>query len=143
MVNTIEEYCSGHNLRFSTDSDPKKCKTKCIAFLKKDRPLPDILLSGNRLPWVKEGIHLGNNFTCSYDGMSSDILMKRVSFIQKNCEIQQEFFFAHPNTKLHIIQIYNCHFTGSPIWDLFGPTHSDLKSTKSGQNSKKNFVDLT
>ena len=61
--------------------------------------------------------------------MSSDILMKRASFVRKNCEIQQEFFFAHPNTKLHINQIYNCHFTGYPIWDLFGPTVERLEKT--------------
>ena len=38
MLHTIEEYCDSHNLKFSTDSKPEKCKTKCIAFLFKNRP---------------------------------------------------------------------------------------------------------
>jgi hypothetical protein len=46
----------------TTDPNPTKCKTKCIAFLKKEKELPNIFLCGNPLPWVSEGIHLGNNF---------------------------------------------------------------------------------
>ena len=129
MMNIIENYCQTQNLKFSTDSDPKKCKTKCIAFLKKERPLPSIILCGNRLPWVKNGIHLGNNFNSKYDGLSSDIILKRACYIQKNCEILQEFFYAHPRTKFQINNIYNCHFTGSPLWDLFGPDAVKLEKT--------------
>ena len=99
MMETIEEYCRGHNLKFSTDPNPSKCKTKCIAYLKKQRDLPSIMLNGNPLPWVKEGMHLGNNIECSYNGMVRDIRVKRASFIQKNCELQQEFMFAHPKTR--------------------------------------------
>jgi hypothetical protein len=67
MMKTIEDYCNLHNLRFSTDPNPRKCKTKCVAFLKKERDLPSIYLCGNPLPWVKEGIHLGNNFENQYN----------------------------------------------------------------------------
>ena len=52
--------------------------------------------------------------------MSRDISVKKAIFIQKNCEFLQEFSFAHPITKLRTIMTYNSHFTGSPIWDLFG-----------------------
>ena len=55
--------------------------------------------------------------------------MKRAAYIQKNCELQQEFFFAHPRTKLHLNPIYNCHFTGSPIWDLCGTNIEKLEKT--------------
>ena len=34
MLVTCEEYAEEHNLIFSTDPNPTKCKTKCIAFLK-------------------------------------------------------------------------------------------------------------
>jgi hypothetical protein len=37
MIRTMEEYAESHNLRFSTDPDPRKCKTKCLAFIKKPR----------------------------------------------------------------------------------------------------------
>ena len=45
--------------------------------------------------------------------------MKRGQYIQKNCEILQEFNFCHPKTKYKINNIYNSHMTGSPLWNLF------------------------
>ena len=62
MLVTIEEYSNQHNLKFSTDPKPEKCKTKCIGFLQKQRQLPDVTLCGNKLPWVQSGVHLGNFF---------------------------------------------------------------------------------
>ena len=44
---------------------------------------------------------------------------KRSQFIQKNNEICQEFSFADSTTKIRLNNIFNTHFTGSPIWDLF------------------------
>ena len=35
MVDFCEEYGDSHNLTFSTHSDIKKCKTKCMALIKK------------------------------------------------------------------------------------------------------------
>ena len=128
-MSTIEGYCNDHNLKFSTDPNPSKCKTKCLAFLKKDRPLPCVTLAGNSLPWVKEGIHLGNQFETNYNGMRKDIITKRASFIGKNCELIQEFSYASPQTLLKINSIYNLHFTGSPIWDLFSPETIQLEKT--------------
>ena len=51
--------------------------------------------------------------------MKKDIVNKRANYISKHNEIMQEFHFAHPRTKVDINQIYNSHFTGSPLWDLF------------------------
>ena len=51
--------------------------------------------------------------------MKHDIMIKRAQYITKNIEMLKEFFFAHPETRLRTNQIYNSHFTGSPIWDLF------------------------
>ena len=129
MMKTIEDYCSSHNLKFSTDPKPKKCKTNCIAYLKKDRVLSSIYLCGNPLPWVKEGIHLGNNINNQYDGMVKDIKIKRASYIDKNCELLQEFMFAHPSSRLKANQIFNSHFTGSPIWDLFSAEAKMVENT--------------
>ena len=40
-------------------------------------------------------------------------------FIQRNCELQQEFGHCHPKLKFKVNQIYNSSFTGSPLWGLF------------------------
>ena len=129
MMNTIEDYCNMHRLQFSTDPNPIKCKTKCIAFLKKERTLPKIYLCGNPLPWVKEGIHLGNHISDQYNGMLRDIKIKRACYIDKNCELLQEFMFAHPSSRLKANLIFNSHFTGSPIWDLFSPEAKMIENT--------------
>ena len=119
MVKVCENYADIHNLTFSTDKDPIKCKTKCLAFLKSERQLKNIILCGNPLPWVSGGKHLGNHLENKLNGMKKDIRTKRAAYIDKNIEIIQEFHYAHPKTKIEVNQIYNSHFTGSPLWDLF------------------------
>ena len=119
MVKTCEEYAIEHNLKFSTNVDPRKCKTKCIAFLNKERELGPVELGGVPLPWVDGGLHLGNNISNRCNGMNQDIKVKRAVFIKKNIELNQEFNLCHPATKVKVNQIYNLHFTGSVLWDLF------------------------
>ena len=119
MLLTCEDYAEKHNLKFSTDPNPSKCKTKCIAFLFKNRKINDVKLCGVPLPWVKSGKHLGNSINENCDGMKQDMKVKRAAFIGKNNELNQEFWFCHPLTKLKLNMIYNFHFTGSPLWDLF------------------------
>ena len=51
--------------------------------------------------------------------MKQDLLEKRARFISRNMELIQEFSFAHPVTKCQVNEIYNFHFTGSPLWNLF------------------------
>ena len=119
MIQTCEDYAKSHNLCFSTDQDPNKCKTKCLAFLRKTRPLPPMYLCGDPLPWVRSAKHLGITIENKIDGMRKDILTKRADFINKNNEIIQEFYFSHPDTKIKINSIYNSHFTGSCLWNIF------------------------
>ena len=55
MLNVCEKYASDHNLCFSTDPDPNKSKTKCMAFLQKKRNIRNLSLCGNpwsTTPWV-------------------------------------------------------------------------------------------
>ena len=54
-----------------------------------------------------------------YNGMTRDIRIKRAGYIGKNWERLQEFLFSHPKWRLEANKIFNSHFTGSPIWDLF------------------------
>ena len=119
MLITCENYAAEHNLKFSTNDDPAKCKTKCIAFQMHEKPLSNVELGGVPLPWVEGGLHLGNTLSNKVNGMGQDIRKKRAAFISKNNELNQEFWFSHPFTKVSINLIYNFHFTGSPTWDLF------------------------
>ena len=119
MLFICESYAASHDLKFSTDQDPRKCKTKCIAFLKKRRELPALQLCGNDLPWVASGKHLGVNLDDNMNGMKCDMRIKRAQYITKNNDLCQEFSFCHPLAKFHLNQVYNSSFSGSPIWDLF------------------------
>ena len=58
MLGVCEKYANTHNLKFSTDTNPHKSKTKCMGFLMKDRDLPSMKLCNNDLPLVKYGKHL-------------------------------------------------------------------------------------
>ena len=120
MLKSCDDYAEKHNLMFSTDDDPRKSKTKCMAFLKTKRTLTNLTLCKKHLPWVDTAKHLGNvvenRDKCA---TKQDQKVKRAQYIQSNNEIMQEFYYAHPKTKLLLNSIYNSHFTGSTIWDLF------------------------
>ena len=60
--------------------------------------------------------HLGNTVSNTMDGGQLDIKIKRAKYIDKNNSLQQEFYFAHPETKVKVNNIYNSHFTGSQLW---------------------------
>ena len=121
MLVICEQYASAHNLSFSTDPNPNKSKTKCIAFLLKKRNLAKLWLGGNQLPWVDAGKHLGMKIENKPGNIvTQDMKEKRAQYIQRNNELMQEFSYAHSTTKTKINSIYNSHFTGSVVWDLFG-----------------------
>ena len=121
ILKTCEEFAASHNLKFSTDPDSVKCKTKCMAFLKKPRDLPSMILCGNPLPWVDSLNNLGTKVTIKIDGCQQDKKQKIARYVDRNCKLNQEFNFSHPETKLMINRIYNCHFSGAQVWDLFSP----------------------
>ena len=75
-------------------------------------------LNGNILPWVKSGKYLGAKLTGVMDSFAQDSRIKRAIYIEKNCELNQEFGFAHPQVKCQINRIYNTSFPGSILWDL-------------------------
>ena len=129
MLSICENYAEVHNLRFSTDKNPEKCKTKCLAFLLKKRPLPEMFLCGNPLPWVSSGKHLGITIENKIDGLKADIMIKRAQYIAKNNDILQEFNFSHPRTRIELNSIYNSHLSGSCLWDLFSKEAVMLEKT--------------
>ena len=129
ILKTCEEYAAQHNLKFSTDKNPQKCKTKCMAFLFKPRKLPDMHLCGNPLPWVDSLVHLGTTVTNHLDGGQQDIKLKIARYIDRNCSLCQEFKFVHPKTLIKINDIYNCHFSGYQLWNLFSHGAVKFEST--------------
>ena len=72
---------------------------------------------------------MGNNIGNVMDGMKKDMLIKRARYIDKNNELCQEFYFAHPKSKLQVNQIFNMHFIGSPLWDLFSREAEKVENT--------------
>ena len=61
---------------FSSDPDPAKSKTVCIAFNCQNREsLSDIYLDGNKLPWKKSAKHIGN-YLCEDGTMNTDVKTK-------------------------------------------------------------------
>ena len=130
MLQTCESYAKSHNLVFSTNENPNKSKTKCIAFLKEDKELEKLSLCDNMLPWVNNVKHLGMRIENKLGGiLRQDVMVKRAQFIQRNNEIMQEFHFAHPHSKMKLNRVYNTHFTGSVLWDLFSKESGMIANT--------------
>ena len=120
MLDISSKYVAEHRISFSTNPVPSKSKTKGIIF--SDRKLrfspAPIILNGNPLPWVDKDKYLGNKMTGVLDGYASDVKEKRAQFIERNCELNQEFSSAHPEVKNRTNRIYNSSFPGSVLWDL-------------------------
>ena len=132
MVNTCSKYAKTHNLTFSTHENPTKSKTKCVAFLQKKRDLRNLNLNGKPLPWVESLKHLGTTIMNTNEGgcsLDQDILEKRALYIAKNNELNQEFYYAHPKTKVWINNIYNTSFYGAPLWDMTSRNFERLEKT--------------
>ena len=118
MVKLCEEHATENDLMFSTDPNPKKSKTMCIAFhcTNKDQLAP-VKLNGDNLPWVPRAKHIGN--ILHEDGSTGhDLLVKKGIFIQTAMELNQEFHYLPSNLKLKLCELYNSHFSGSSIWKL-------------------------
>lgn len=125
----IEEYNEDHGLRFSTDPNPAKSKTKCIAWLNDKRTLPNIILSGNQTPWVGKIRHLGNTITNNSNTMAKDMEEKRAKYIVKCNEIIQYFSLASARTKFKLNCLYNMSWYGSALWDLSSEEFMKLESS--------------
>ena len=120
MVKIAEEFAKSRSLKFSTNPDPKKSKTKCLVFSKLARARQDILpilLNGDPLPWVDTVKHLGNKLE-SDNSMKQDIAMKKGIFIGKVNSLAQEFHFASSDVLMNILNTYCTSFHGSGLWEL-------------------------
>ena len=120
MVDLCDQFSSSKNLKFGTDINPDKSKTKCIVFSKKKnelKPAVHIQLNGNALPWVANVKHLGNTLQ-NDNSMKTDILQKRAKYIAKVNSLLQEFHYVTPNILTKLVNIYATSFYGSGLWNL-------------------------
>ena len=63
MIDISQNYAAKMNLKFGTNINPDKSKTKCLVFSRNRREngsIKEVCLDGHPLPWVKEVNHLGH-----------------------------------------------------------------------------------
>ena len=76
MVNLCTSFMKKKSMKFSTNVDPVKSKTKCVIFSpRKIAAVSPIELNNDDLPWVNEIKHLGNLLE-SNNSMKRDITVK-------------------------------------------------------------------
>ena len=144
MLKICETYAETHNLKFSTNENPTKSKTKCMAYLFKERRLRDMVLCGNKLPWVEKGKHLGMRIDAQVNNLlTKDITEKRARYIQSCNELVQEFSYTSSRTKAYINRVFNSHAYGAVLWNLHGNEANKLYNTWSSSIRKIFKLDRT
>ena len=131
MLNIAQKYAQAHNVRFSTNPNPKKSKTKGMIFRHKNNKteVAKLELCNNKLPWVEGAKYLGIRLTDQINGLRENTYIKRARYIERNCEINQEFHYVHPELKCKLNKIYNSSFPGSILWDLTSVAVQSLINT--------------
>ena len=69
--------------------------------------------------WSPQSSFLGSKIGHNIHGLKDDLMEKRAQYINRVNELVQEFYFAHPLTKVKINNVFNTHFYGAQLWDLF------------------------
>ena len=72
--------------------------------------------------------------------MKDDMLIKRAKYISKNMELNQELYFAAPESRLMMNEIYNSSWFGSSLYSIFSQDTVRLES--SYNRSIKIMMDL-
>ena len=109
MLAICDSYAEKYNVKFSTDLNPRKSKSKALYFVghrKSGVPVPaPLILTGKDLPWVDRCDHLGHSLTtdCKFD---QDCREKRAAFIDSSVKVREMFSLAHP---LEIISAVEKH----------------------------------
>ena len=78
MIDIRQKFAAKLNLKFETNPDPDKSKTKCLIFSKGRKifsNIQKICLDGNSLPWVTHVKHLGHTLQVD-NSMKMDINLK-------------------------------------------------------------------
>ena len=121
MIKISQAFAAKMNLKFGTNINIEKSKTKCIIFSKTKMntcQIKEVILDGHRLPWVSQVKHLGH--TLDYNNsMTTDCNLKRGTFVGKVNSLLQEFHYTDANVLLNLVHSYACNIYGSNTWDLF------------------------
>ena len=110
MVDICQRFVSSLNLKFGTNVDPSKSKTKCMFFSMKNIVMSEVKqieLDGNNLPWVDNLKHLGHILEKD-NSMKLDISKKRGMFIGKTNSLLQEF---NNVSKVVFMKVFNSFAT--------------------------------
>jgi hypothetical protein len=120
MLDICVKFADEFNIKFSTNPDPAKSKSKAIFVVGRRGGLPrpvNLRLSDMPLPWVERAEHLGH--VLHEDGtMRHDVKSKRAQFIDSSAKIRESFGFAHPLEQLTAVEKYCTALYGSNLWDL-------------------------
>jgi hypothetical protein len=93
MVSMCEKFAKLRKLKFSTNDDPVKSKTKYLIFSKVKSArtnVAPIILNGDPLPWVDSVKHLGNILDYE-NSMKKDCITKRGNLVGKVNSLFQDF----------------------------------------------------
>ena len=117
LIDICQSFASERNLKFGTNDDPRKSKTKCIVFSNKkvQRDPAPVTLDGKALPWVSKISHLGCILCMleSNNSMKIDLIQKR-----KVNSLLQEFHYTRSEIMFKLVDTYATSCYGSSLWDL-------------------------
>ena len=106
MVKVCEVHAQETDLMFSSDPDPVKSKTMCIAFNCPNKEnLESITLDVNSLPWKSFAKHIGN-ILHENGTMEKDMQTKRARFIDVCQNLNTEFDSLPVECQMKILRIH-------------------------------------
>ena len=118
MLEQCESYANQNNLKFSTDINPSKSKSKCIYMCGKMNsvvyPAP-LQLYGVDLPWVTHATHLGHELhqDCT---MEYDAKTRRGNFIRTSLGLPTQSKFSMQSVSTLPIFMVLCFGTCMGKW---------------------------
>ena len=131
MLNTCQNFAARNNIRFSTDKNPKKSKSRALYVTGhkglNDLPVP-LMLCDKELPWVEKCEHLGNTLDVT-GSMEQDCRNKRAEFIGQCVKLREQFNFAHPTEVILATEKYCWAHYGSNLRQLRCEAASTLFSS--------------
>ena len=145
MLTVCEQWAKKHSMQFSTDPIPSKSKSKCLFFSRNRsvNKVENLVLNGNKLPWVSSAKHLGNHLSTKIDfsfaipDMSSDLRSKRGIFFNKVHELIQQFGQLDPKLIVKLLSVYGTSLYGSSLWKLNSEDFNKLCSHENHLESSK------